>query len=138
MARSAASMPTPGEADAVRLLVVEDHPLFRDALVGVVAAAFPDAEVFQAISIDSALAILASKGSVDIILLDLSMPGTTGLLGTFRVRAAAPKSAIAIVSAYDSARIVGCAMSLGISGYIPKSTPRAELVQSIRAILEGE
>ena len=82
MTRSADSMPTPGEANAVRLLVVEDHPLFRDALVGVVATAFPNAEVFQAISIDGALDILASKGSVDIILLDLSMPGTTGTPGS--------------------------------------------------------
>ena len=70
MTRSAESMPTPGEANAVRLLVVEDHPLFRDALVGVIATAFPNAEVFQATSIDGALVILASKGSVDIILLD--------------------------------------------------------------------
>jgi DNA-binding NarL/FixJ family response regulator len=136
--RSADSMRTPGEANAVRLLVVEDHPLFRDALVGVIATAFANAEVFQAISIESALDILDSKGPVDIILLDLSMPGTTGLLGAFRVRAAAPKSALVIVSAYDSARIVGCAMALGISGYIPKSTPKAELIQSIRSVLGGE
>jgi len=111
--------------------------MFRDALVGVIATAFPNAEVFQATSIDGALDILASKGPVDIILLDLSMPGTTGLLGAFRVRAAAPKSAL-VVSAYDSARIVGHAMALGISGYIPKSTPKAELIQSISSILEGE
>ena len=136
--RSADSMPTLGEANAVRLLVVEDHPLFRDALVGVVAAAFPNAEVFQAISIDGALDILASKSSIDVILLDLSMPGTTGLLGAFRVRGAAPKSALVIVSAFESPRIVGCAMALGISGYIPKSTPKAELVQSIRSIMDGE
>ena len=138
MTRSADSMPTRGEANAVRLLVVEDHPLFRDALVGVIATAFPNAEVFQATSIDGALVILASKGSVDVILLDLSMPGTTGLLGAFRVRVAAPKSALVIVSAHDSTRVVRCAMSLGVSGYIPKSTPKAELVQSIRSILEGE
>jgi DNA-binding NarL/FixJ family response regulator len=66
------------------------------------------------------------------------MPGTTGLLGAFRVRVAAPKSALVIVSAYDSARVVRCAMALGVSGYIPKSTPKAEMVQSIRSILEGE
>ncbi len=131
-------MPTTTEANTVRLLVVEDHPLFRDALVGVIATAFPNAEVFQAISIDGALDILGAKGPVDVILLDLSMPGTTGLLGAFRVRVAAPKSALVIVSAHDSARIVGCAMSLGIAGYIPKSTAKAELVQSIRSILEGE
>jgi DNA-binding NarL/FixJ family response regulator len=138
MTRLADTMPTPGKASTVRLLVVEDHPLFRDALVSVVADAFPNAEVFQVISIDGALDILASKGSVDVILLDLSMPGTTGLLGAFRVRVAAPKSALVIVSAYDSARVVRCAMSLGVSGYIPKSTPKAEIVQSIRSILEGE
>jgi len=131
-------MLTTGEANAVRLLVVEDHPLFRDALVGVIARAFPNAEVFQATSIDGALDSLAAKGPVDMILLDLSLPGTTGLLGAFRVRVAAPKSALVIVSAYESARIVRCAMSLGISGYIPKSTPKAELVQSIRAILDGD
>ena len=122
----------------MRLLVAEDHPLFRDALVGVIATAFPNAEVFQATSIDGALDVLASRGSVDVILLDLSMPGTTGLLGAFRMRVAAPKSALVIVSAYESARIVGCAMSLGIAGYIPKSTSKAELVQSIRSILDGE
>ena len=51
--------PTPGEANAVRLLVVEDHPLFRDALVGVIATAFPNAQVLQATSIDGALDALA-------------------------------------------------------------------------------
>jgi DNA-binding NarL/FixJ family response regulator len=131
-------MPTTSEANAARLVVVEDHPLFRDALVGVIATAFPNAKVFQATSIDGALDVLAAKGSVDMILLDLSMPGTIGLLGAFRVRVAAPKSALVIVSAHESARIVRCAMSLGVSGYIPKSTPKAELVQSIRSILEGE
>lgn len=134
----AVNMPTTSEANAVRLLVVEDHPLFRDALVGVIARAFPNAEIFQATSIDGALDILAAEGAVDMILLDLLLPGTTGLLGAFRVRVAAPKSALVIVSAHESARIVRCAMSLGISGYIPKSTPKAELVQSIRSVLEGE
>lgn len=134
----AVTMPTTSEANAVRLLVVEDHPLFRDALVGVIARAFPDAEIFQATSIEGALDILAAKASVDMILLDLSLPGTTGLLGAFRVRVAAPKSALVIVSAHESARLVRCAMSLGISGYVPKSTPKAELVQCIRSILDGE
>ena len=134
----AVTMPTTRKADAVRLLVVEDHPLFRDALVGVIATAFPQAEVLQATSIDGALDVLASEGPVDMVLLDLSMPGTTGFLGAFRVRVAAPKSALVIVSAYENLRIVRCAMSLGISGYIPKSTPKTELVQSISSILEGE
>ena len=119
-----------------RLLVVEDHPLFRNALVGVVGAAFPGAEVFQATSIEGALDVLAAQGAVDLVLLDLSMPETTGLLGLFRVRVAAPRSALVVVSAYDDSRIIGSAAALGIAGYIPKSTPKTEMARLIRSVLE--
>lgn len=128
----------PSEAKrAPRLLVVEDHPLFRDALVGVVSTAFPGAEILQATTIDGALDVLAGNGIVDLVLLDLSMPETTGLLGAFRVRTAAPRSALVIVSAHEDSRIIGGATALGIAGYIPKSTPKTELAQLIRSILEG-
>jgi DNA-binding NarL/FixJ family response regulator len=108
-----------------RLLVVEDHPLFRDALVGVINSAFPGAEILQATSIDGALDVLAAHSAVDLVLLDLAMPETTGLLGAFRVRVAAPRSALVIVSAHENSRIIGGATALGIAGYIPKSTPRS-------------
>lgn len=119
-----------------RLLVVEDHPLFRNALVGVVSAAFPGAEVLQATSIDGALDVLAAHGAVDLVLLDLSLPETTGLLGLFRVRVAAPRSALVVVSAYDDSRTIGGATALGIAGYIPKSTPKTEMARLIRSVLE--
>jgi DNA-binding NarL/FixJ family response regulator len=128
----------PTEASGTpRLLVVEDHPLFRDALVGVVSNAFPGAEILQATSIDGALDVLAAHGAVDLVLLDLSMPETTGLLGAFRVRAAAPRAALVIVSAHEDSRIIGGATALGIAGYLPKSTPKTELARLIRSILEG-
>jgi DNA-binding NarL/FixJ family response regulator len=93
--------------------------------------------VLQATSIDSALDAIAARDGIDLILLDLSMPGTTGLLGAYRVRAAAPRSALVIVSAHDDSRIIGSAIALGISGYIPKSTPKSELARLLRIILEG-
>ena len=133
-----ADEPPVSKAGAPRLLIVEDHPLFRAALIGVIAAEFPDAEVLQATSIDGALDVIAARDGLDLILLDLSMPGTTGLLGAYRVRAAAPRSALVIVSAHDDSRIIGSAISLGISGYIPKSTPKAELARLLRGILEGD
>ncbi|VIO65282.1 Oxygen regulatory protein NreC [Bradyrhizobium ivorense] len=133
-----ADEPPPGKAAVLRLLIVEDHPLFRAALVGVIGAEFPDAEMLQATSIDGALDVIAERDALDLILLDLSMPGTKGLLGAYRVRAAAPRSALVIVSAHDDPRIVGSAIALGISGYIPKSTPKAELARMLRGILEGE
>jgi len=120
-----------------RLLVVEDHPLFRDALVGVINSAFPGAEILQATSIDGALDVLAAHSAVDLVLLDLAMPETTGLLGAFRVRVAAPRSALVIVSAHENSRIIGGATALGIAGYIPKSTPKTELARLIRSVLEG-
>ncbi|MFK9236783.1 response regulator, partial [Escherichia coli] len=83
----------------------------------------------QATSIDGALDVIAARDGLDLILLDLSMPGTTGLLGAYRVRAAAPRSALVIVSAHDDSRIIGGAISLGISGFIPKSTPKVELAR---------
>ncbi len=122
---------------ASRLLVVEDHPLFRDALVGVIGLAFPGAEILQATTIDGALDVLAAHSAVDLVLLDLSMPETTGLLGAFRVRVAAPRSPIVIISAHEDSRIIGGAMALGIAGYIPKSTPKAELARLIQSILGG-
>ncbi|WP_249147865.1 response regulator transcription factor [Bradyrhizobium jicamae] len=129
--------PAVGKAGSPRLLIVEDHPLFRAALIGVIGAEFPEAEVLQATSIDGALDIVAARDGLDLILLDLSMPGTTGLLGAYRVRAAAPRSALVIVSAHDDSRIIGSAIALGISGYIPKSTPKSELARLLRNILEG-
>ena len=127
----------PGETKSPRLLIVEDHPLFRQALVGVLGLAFPDAGIIQATSIDAALDVLTGEGTIDLILLDLSMPGTTGLLGAFRIRTAAPKCALAIVSAHLDPRVIGGAIALGASGYIPKSTPKDELAELIRRILNG-
>jgi DNA-binding NarL/FixJ family response regulator len=127
-----------GAMRAVRLLVVEDHPLFRAAMIGVIGTEFPDAEVLQATSVDGALDAISDGGDIDLILLDLSMPGTTGLLGAYRVRSAAPRSALVIVSAHDDPRIVGGAILLGVSGYISKSTPKAELTRMLHAILEGD
>jgi DNA-binding NarL/FixJ family response regulator len=128
---------TPSMANAPRLLVVEDHPLFRAALIDVIRMTFPGAELLQATSIGGALDVVAGGDLIDVILLDLSMPGTTGLLGALRVRSAAPRSALVIISAHDDARIVGSAMALGISGYIPKSTPKGELAEFIHRILNG-
>ena len=123
--------------DTPRLLVVEDHPLFRAALIDVIRMTFPGAEILQATSIGGALDVVAGGDPIDVIMLDLSMPGTTGLLGALRVRIAAPKSGLVIISAHDDSRIVGSAMALGISGYIPKSTPKSELAEFIRRILDG-
>lgn len=120
-----------------RFLIVEDHPLFREALESAVCVANPEAEILQATSIDEALDVLGSTHAVDLILLDLSMPGTTGLSGVIRVRKAFPKTPVVIVSGFEDKEIIRSVLSLGVSGYIPKSTSKRELADSIREVLRG-
>ena len=120
-----------------RFLIVEDHPLFREALESAVCFASPDAEILQATSIDEALDVLSCAGQVDLILLDLSMPGMTGLSGVIQIRNSFPKSPVVIVSGYEDPRIISSVLSLGVSGYIPKSTSKREIADSIGEVLRG-
>ena len=120
-----------------RFLIVEDHPLFREALEGAVCQARPEAIILQATSIHEAIDVLASNAPIDLVLLDLSMPGTTGLSGVMQVRKAFPKTPIVIVSGYEDHKIVQSVLALGVSGYIPKSTSRQELASAIGEVLQG-
>ncbi|MCA1416047.1 response regulator transcription factor [Bradyrhizobium sp. NBAIM20] len=121
----------------MRFLIVEDHPLFREALEGALQMAAPAAEILQATSIDGALEQAAAAAELDLILLDLSMPGTTGLSGIIRIRKAFPRIPVVIVSGHQDPQIVAGALSLGVSGYILKSSSKQELAHSIGEVLRG-
>ncbi|MCA1529556.1 response regulator [Bradyrhizobium yuanmingense] len=121
----------------MRFLIVEDHPLFREALEGALQMAAPAAEILQATSIDGALEQAAAAAELDLILLDLSMPGTTGLSGIIRIRKAFPRIPVVIVSGHQDSQIIAGALSLGVSGYILKSSSKQELAQSIGEVLRG-
>jgi DNA-binding NarL/FixJ family response regulator len=131
-----ASMGDAGLGNVSRFLIVDDHPLFREALETAIRLAAPDAEIIEATSIDEAVNVLSST-EIDLTLLDLSMPGTTGLSGIIRIRKAFPKSPIVVVSCHQEPQIVASALSLGISGYIPKSTSKEELARSVGEVLRG-
>jgi len=120
-----------------RFLIVEDHPLFQEALECAVCQARPEAIILQATSIQEAIDLLAANATIDLVLLDLSMPGTTGLSGVMQVRKAFPKTPIVIVSGYEDPKIVQSVLALGVSGYIPKSTSRQELASAIGEVLQG-
>jgi DNA-binding NarL/FixJ family response regulator len=123
-------------AEVTRFLIVEDHPLYREALENAIRWATPEAEILEAATIDEALDVLSST-NVELTLLDLSMPGTTGLSGLVRVRKAFPKTPVVVVSCHQDSQIVASVLSLGVSGYIPKSTSKEELAHSIKEVLRG-
>jgi len=122
---------------ATRFLIVEDHPLFLEALENAIRLANPGAAVQHAASIDAAVDVLSTAPAFDLVLLDLSMPGTTGLSGVIRIRKAFPKAPVVIVSAHQNPKIIDSVLALGVSGYIPKSMTKNELAQAIGEVLQG-
>ena len=120
-----------------RFLIVDDHPLFREALQSAVRLVHADAEIFEATSIEGALEAIAAHRDLDLALLDLSLPGTTGFAGLIAIRAARPKLPVVVVSGHEEPALVREAISLGIVGYIPKSTSRKELAFAIGEALNG-
>jgi len=120
-----------------RFLVVDDHPLFRDSLRSALLLVHSDADVFEATSIEGALDVIAAHREFDLALLDLSLPGTTGFSGLIRVRTTYPKLPVVVVSGHEDPDLVREVISLGVAGYVPKSTSRKELALAIGEVLNG-
>ena len=120
------------------LLIADDHPLFRAALRGAAADAVAELVVHEAESLDGVLAVLESEPDIDLVLLDLHMPGNHGLAGLAAIRAQHPGVAVVVVSANDDPRVVRRALDHGAAGYLPKSSGLDELRDAIRAVLACE
>ena len=118
-------------------LVVDDHPLFRDALTLAIKSNHPGAAIKEAQSIDAAKEMIGKGERFDLILLDLSMPGVAGFEGFLELRSLDPKQPIVIVSALEDSRIIHEAMTLGAAGFIPKSARKPELAEAIEAVMQG-
>ena len=120
-----------------RFLIVDDHPLFREALQRAVQLVHADADIYEASSIEGALDVVAAHEDFDLALLDLALPGTTGFSGLIQIRTAYPKLPVVVVSGHEERSMVREVISLGIAGYIPKSTSRKELAYAISEVLNG-
>lgn len=121
----------------VRFLIVDDHPLFREALQLAIQSAYPEADIVEASSIAAAQQALASEQPFDLLLLDLTMPGTRGFDGLIELRAARPKQPILVVSAHEDSRIIHEAMTCGAAGYISKSVRKRDLAEAIQDVMAG-
>jgi DNA-binding NarL/FixJ family response regulator len=121
----------------MKVLVADDHPLFRDALRHVAGQAVEEAECVEAHDLDQAVGSLDEENPFDLILLDLNMPGMDGLTGLLRLRDASPETPIIIVSATEDKDVVERALTCGAVGFIPKSTPKDEMIAAIATVLAG-
>lgn len=121
----------------IRIMLVDDHALVREGVRHVLTATPGFEVVAEAGDGESALAAAASA-TPDLVVLDLSMPGGTGLELATRLRARLPDVRILILSVHDHPEYVLGAVRAGAQGYLRKDTSPAELREAIRAVARGE
>jgi DNA-binding NarL/FixJ family response regulator len=120
-----------------RLIIADDHPLFRGALREAVAGLFARVEIAEAGSFEEVANLLDLDGEVDLVLLDLTMPGVRGFSGLVYLRAQHPSVPIVVVSANDDPTVIRRCIGLGASGFIPKTLHVEEMRLAIESVLEG-
>lgn len=126
-----------GTASARTIAIADDHPIVRSALVGALGALGPGLRFVEAHDAASTLAVVDDHPELDLLLMDLAMPGMNGIDAIRTIRARAPQLPVAIVSAEEDAPTVAALLALGVCGYVPKSDPPGVIVSAVRLILDG-
>jgi DNA-binding NarL/FixJ family response regulator len=120
-----------------RFVVADDHPLFRGAMREAVTTLFEPADVFEAGGLDDLQALLEREGDMDLVLLDLAMPGVRGFSGLLFLRAQFPSVPVVIVSANEEPDVIRRCMEFGASGFLPKTLDVEIMRSAIRRVLDG-
>jgi DNA-binding NarL/FixJ family response regulator len=126
------------EATQYRLVIADDHPLFRGALREAVSGLFARADIAEAGTLEEVSALLDRAADVDLILLDLTMPGVRGFSGLMYLRAQYPSVPVVIVSANDEPAVIRRSLDFGASGFIPKRFGVETLRDAIMKVMDGD
>lgn len=123
----------------LKVLVADDHPLFREAVVlSIRHLDRTDFQVLEAGTLDEVCRLATAMPDLDLLLLDLKMPGMDGLGGLLELRRRFPALPVVIVSATEEPRIIREAIAAGAMAYIPKSLDRSAITQALERVLAGE
>jgi DNA-binding NarL/FixJ family response regulator len=123
--------------DIPHILIADDHPLVLGALRQAVSGAVPGAFIHEASDFESLAAALEEKPVMDLVLLDLSMPGVRGFSGLLFLRAERPSVPVIVVSGNDDRAVMRHCLEFGASAFVPKSLDMASMQAAIRAVLDG-
>lgn len=121
----------------MKALIVDDHALLRDALARVLAMLAPDAEVHQAAEPKQAFELIDSRPDLDLVLLDLALPGMHGLAVLRSLREKHPAISVVVISASVDRETVRRALDCGAMGFIPKSSSNEVLKSALQLVLAG-
>jgi DNA-binding NarL/FixJ family response regulator len=119
------------------ILIADDHPLFREALKLAITQAFAGARTFEADTVDSLLATLHTHPEIDLLLLDLGMPGAHGFSGLVQVRAHYPSVPVVVISGREDQDIAQRTLTHGASAFIAKSAAVPTIIDAVQTILQG-
>lgn len=122
----------------MHFIIADDHPLFRGALRQVLSGQSENVEIIEAGDFDTVRKLVGEKDDTDLLLLDLTMPGGTGLSGLVALKALQPALPIIIVSATDDPATIHHALELGASGFISKSASMETIGEAVGAVLAGD
>ncbi|MCZ2722844.1 response regulator transcription factor [Marinomonas sp. 15G1-11] len=122
----------------ISLLIADDHPLFRGALKSALQIEFPGITLFESQDIEETIQLLGSYSDLDLLLLDLHMPGSNDLYGLIRIRKAFPDIPVVIISGTDDIGIIAKALDAGALGFIPKTSQPNVIADAVNSILQGD
>lgn len=121
----------------MKVLIADDHALFRDGLSMHIERLDPDAVIFQAGNFSQALKILEDENKLDLVLLDLDMPDMKWEEGLEEVKSRSDGARFVVISAAEDSRNIRKIMDTGISGYIPKRSDTKVLTSALKLIMDG-
>jgi two-component system nitrate/nitrite response regulator NarL len=121
----------------LKLLVVDDHPLFREGISSALKASGKAFHIVQAADAREGIELAEGSGDFDAVLLDVALPGMNGLVALREFRLRCPLLPVVIVSALDNASNARRALSAGAAGFIPKSTPTPQVIEALHEVLAG-
>ncbi|KII36501.1 LuxR C-terminal-related transcriptional regulator [Pseudomonas fluorescens] len=121
-----------------RIIIADDHPLFREAMLRTVQRLLPQAVIDEAGDLDAVLALLPLGDEPDTLILDLRFPGLTCVSQLAELRQRLPRTTLIVVSMVDDESLISEVMAAGIDGFIGKNIAPDEIGQAILAIREGE
>ncbi|MBI1386414.1 MAG: response regulator [Rhizobiales bacterium] len=121
-----------------QIIIADDHPLFRDALRQALSTSLEDALILEASGLEDLTTMLSSRPDIDLVLLDLSMPGVRGYSGLMYLRAQHPEIPVVVVSANEDFQTIRTCLGFGASGYVPKSNSVDVIREAIGRVLAGQ
>ncbi len=125
------------QSRAMKLLVVDDHPLFRDGLAALLRQANPDTQVFQASDSEAGMEMAQATGDLDAVFVDLMMPGLAGEAAVKEFARRRPELPVIVLSSSENPSDVKRVLNAGALGYIPKSASPQTVLSALQLVLTG-